>query len=402
VANLIEKLLQYSAGERTIPPLRQDPEPRERRYTIVSVDDHALEPPDTFTGRMPARFADRTPRVVRDDNGVDWWEVGEERSPLLGADALTSWEPPAKYLGPLNFDEIRPAAWNIDERVRDMDIAGIAASLTFPSAPFGFAGQRFSRIADADFGLAAMRAYNDWIIEDWAARHSSRIIPQQITWLRDAEIAAAEVRANAERGFRAVSFTENPEKLGYPTIHSGYWDPFLQACAETGTVVNLHVGSSSETLVPSSDSPPEVLGLLFSVNAFAACSDWLYSGIAVKFPDIRITLSESGIGWVPMLIDKLEYVMRTGSGWNEPSISPVELLHRNFWFSSFYDPRTFELREHIGVDRVMIESDYPHFDSSWPDTQTMLGKQFAGFTDDEVARVTSKNALEVYRHELPV
>jgi hypothetical protein len=401
VANLIDKLLEYSGADREIPPLREDPEPRTRTYTIVSVDDHVLEPPDTFTGRMPAKFADRTPQVVRDEHGIDWWHVGDDRSPLLGADALTSWAPPDKFLGPLNFDEIRRAAWDIDERVKDMDIGGIAASLTFPSAPFGFAGQRFMRMADPELGLACMRAYNTWVIEDWAARHPGRIIPQQVAWLPDVDVAAAEVRANAERGFKAVAFTENPEKLGLPSIHCGYWDPFFAACAETQTVVNLHVGSSSETLVPSSDSPPEVLGLLFSVNAFAACSDWLYAKVGVKFPDIRITLSESGIGWLAMLLDKIDYVMRTGSAWDEPSISPTELLHRNFWFSSFYDPRSFQLRDVVPLDRVMVESDYPHFDSSWPDTQRTLEHQLQGFTADEVAQVTHRNALELYRHELP-
>jgi predicted TIM-barrel fold metal-dependent hydrolase len=401
VANLIDKLLEYSGADREIPPLRPDPEAREQIYTIVSVDDHVLEPPDTFTGRMPAKFADRTPEVVRDEHGIDWWQLGDDRSPLLGADALTSWAAPDKFLGPLNFDEIRRAAWDIDERVRDMDLGGIAASLTFPSAPFGFAGQRFMRLPDQEYGLACMRAYNDWVIEDWAGRHPGRIIPQQVTWLPDVEVAAAEIRANAERGFKAVAFTENPEKLGLPSIHCGYWDPFFAACAETQTVVNLHVGSSSETLVPSTDSPPEVLGLLFSVNAFAACSDWLYAKVGVKFPDIRITLSESGIGWYAMLVDKIEYVMRTGSAWDEPSISPLELLHRNFWVSSFYDPRSFQLRDVVPLDRVMVESDYPHFDSSWPDTQVAMQRQLQHFTDDEVAQVTHRNALELYRHELP-
>ena len=401
VANLIEKLLEYGGADRVVPPLRADPEPRVRHYTVISVDDHVYEPAHTFEGRLPARFADRAPRIVRDDAGIDWWDFDGERVPLLGADALAGWEHADKYLGPVNFDQIRRAAWDIDARVRDMDIGGIAASLTFPSAPFGFAGQRFLRMPDAELGLAAMRAYNDWVIEDWAGTHPGRIIPQQVTWLADPAVAAAEIHANATRGFKAVAFTENPEKLGLPSIHTGAWDPFFAACEETGTVVNLHVGSSSETLVPSSDSPPEVLGLLFNVNAFAACADWLYAKIAVRFPELRIVLSESGVGWVPMLLDKLEYMMRTGNVWDEPSISPTDLLRRNFWFSSYYDPRSYELREQIGVDRIMVESDYPHFDSSWPDTQEVLRSQFAGFDDEEIDLVTHRNAEHVYRHPVP-
>lgn len=400
MVNLVDKLLQYGE-QQAVPPLRREPEPRPIHYRVVSVDDHVLEPPDVFTGRMPATMAGRTPTVVRDDRGIDWWHFDDERVPLVGGDALASWEPGQTYLGPLNFDQVRRAAWDIDERVRDMDLCGITASLTFPSAPFGFAGQRFLRMPDRAYGLAAMRAYNDWVIEDWAARHPGRIIPQQVTWLADPEVAAGEIRANAERGFRAVSFTENPEKLGLPSVHSGAWDPFFRACEETGTVVDLHVGSSSETLVPSSDSPPEVLGLLFNVNAFAACVDWLYAKIPVRFPGIRITLSESGLGWIPMLLDKLEYMMRTGSAWDEPSIAPTEVLRRNFRFSSYYDPRVLRLRDEIGVDRIMVETDYPHYDSSWPDTQELLRRQFDGLTDGEIARLTHANAEELYRHEAP-
>ena len=193
-----------------------------------------------------------------------------------------------------------------------------------------------------------------------------------------------------------MSFSENPEKLGLPSVHTGHWDPFFRACEETGTVIDLHVGSSSETLVPSSDSPPEVLGLLFNVNAFAACADWLYAKIPVRFPDIRITLSESGLGWVPMLLDKLEYMMRTGSAWDEPSIAPTEVLRRNFWFSSYYDPRALELRHEIGIDRIMVETDYPHYDSSWPDTQELLRRQLAGLPDEEIRLLTHANAEALY------
>jgi predicted TIM-barrel fold metal-dependent hydrolase len=401
MTNLADKLLEYGAASATMPAPRREPGPRPRPLTIVSVDDHLLEPPDMFTGRLPARFGNRAPHVERDDAGVDWWVTDGERTPLMGADALSTWEPDQKFLGPLNFEQVRPATWQADARVADMDINGVAASLNFPSVAFGFAGQRFLRMADGDLGLASARAYNTWVAEEWVGRYPDRLIACQIPWLADVETAAAEIRANAERGFRAVAFTENPEKLGLPSIHTRYWDPFFAACEETETVVNLHVGSSSETLIPSSDSPPEIIGLLFPVNALAACAEWLYSAIPVRFPHLRIALSESGIGWVAMLIDKLEYTARTGAAWHEPSISPIELLRRNFWFSTFFDPRALRLRDEIGVDRIMVESDYPHFDSSWPDTQRIIGSQLEGFSAHDVDRITHRNACELYRHPLP-
>lgn len=402
MSDLVAKLLEYSAGAgKNVPHRRADPAPRDRTYTIVSVDDHLLEPPDMFEGRLPAALAARGPHVERDAAGIDWWVFEDDRVPLLGADALVTWEPEDKYLGPVNFDQIRPATFRIDARIADMDVNGVAASLNFPSAPFGFAGQRFLRMRDPRLAAASVRAYNDWVAEEWAGPYPNRIIPCQIAWLGDPELAAAEVRRNAARGFTAVAFTENPEKLGLPSIHTRHWDPFFAACEETGTVVNLHVGSSSETLVPSSDSPPEIIGLLFPVNALAACAEWLYAKVAVRFPQLRIALSESGIGWVAMLVDKLDYMARTGVVWDEPSISPVELLRRNFWFSTFYDPRSLALRDDIGVGRILVESDYPHFDSSWPDTQRIVGNQLRGLPADDVERITWRNACELYRHPLP-
>ena len=129
-------------------------------------------------------------------------------------------------------------------------------------------------------------------------------MPQQIAYLRDADEAADEIRRNAERGFKAVTFSEAPFKLGLPTIHSGYWDPFFAACAETETVICLHVGSAGETPTTSPDAPPLVIGHLFAASAFTYTVDWLYSGVPQRFPDIKICMSEGGIGWVAGLIDR--------------------------------------------------------------------------------------------------
>ena len=252
---------------------------------------------------------------------------------------------------------------------------------------------------DRALGLLALRAYNDWIIEAWTAPHPDRMIPCQLSWLLDPDVAATEIRRNAERGFKAVSFSENPEKLGLPSVYQAHWDPFFRACEETDTVVNLHVGSSSETLVPSSDSPVAVLAALFPVNGLAAAIDWLFAGVPVRFPSIKIAFSEGGIGWVPMLLDRLRYMERYGWDWAEfGAVPPVEVVRRNYWFTTFGDPTTLELRHAIGVDRIMVEVDYPHGDSTWPDTQSLLQSQFCGIPADETDLMTHINASRLYRH----
>ena len=397
----LDEFLQGLSNEKRHLEPRPDPVPRDRRFTVISVDDHLVEPPDAFEGRLPARFADKGPRVAR-RGGADWWIFEDKEVALLGADAVVSWEPGKVYGGPITFEELRPGVYDIHDRVRDMDINGVVASLNFPSFAFGFAGQAFMRMKDQELGLASMRAYNDWIFEEWYSPYPDRIIPGQVTWLSDPEVAAREIERNAARGFRAVSFSENPHKLGLPSIYQTHWDPFLAACEETGTVVNLHVGSSSETLVPGPDSGA-TLPVLFPVNALAACVDWLYAGVPLRFPKIKIALSEGGIGWVPMMIDKLRYMRRNGAPtvWQKfGDMDPVELVHRNFWFTSFCDPLTLTLRHEIGLDRIMMETDYPHSDSSWPDTQPLLAQQLEGVPADEADRMTWQNAAELYRFSL--
>jgi predicted TIM-barrel fold metal-dependent hydrolase len=242
------------------------------------------------------------------------------------------------------------------------------------------------------------------VIDEWTAPYPERIIPSQVVWLLDAEIAAAEVRRNAERGFKAVNFTENPQKLGLPSIHTGYWDPLFAACEETQTVLNLHVGSSSQVTHPSTDAPVDTIAALFMVNSMVASVDWVYSGIPVRFPELKIALSEGGIGWVPAVLDRLEYLFefpRTAT-WPDRSISPADILRRNFWFASFWDPSAFEHRHQIGIDHIMVEADYPHVDSTWPDTQAMIDRELQGLPAEDVRKITCENAARLYRHPLPI
>ncbi len=399
MADLLEKILKYAGPKGTL-VRRGELSPPKLRYRIVSVDDHLVEPPDLFEGRLPARLQSRAPRVERDPAGIDYWVFEDERVPLLGADGIRGWEPGKGYLGPINFDELHPAVWNIRERVRHMDAIGVEASLCFPSAPFGFAGWRFLRMKDRELGLASLRAFNDWLLEVWAGTCPGRMIPCQLAWLADPVIAAEEIRRNAARGFTSVSFSENPEKLGLPSLYGREWDPFFRACEETGTVLNLHVGSSSETIVPSRDSSPAVLGALFPINGMATAADWLFAGIPVRFPRLQIAMSEGGIGWVPILIDRIEYMARVlDYGKDFGSLSPVDVLRRNFWFTTFSDPSTLPLRGLVGVDHIMVETDYPHTDSSFPETQDLLAEHFRGIPRAEIDQITHANARRLYRLE---
>lgn len=320
---------------------------------------------------------------------------------------MKSWNAADMYMGPVRYDQIRTGTWDVDARVRDMDIGGLYASLCFPSMVFGFAGWRFMRMKDPQLGLASLRAYNDWVLEGWAGRHPDRLIPSQVSCLWDPEVAAEEIRRNAERGFHSVTFSENPENLGLPSLYSDHWDPFFRACEETETVINLHVGSSGQTLLPSKDSPQEVLSALFTVSALASAVDWVFSKIPVRFPHLKLVLSEGGIGWLPMLLDRLDYIASEyvpggmTDTWDGIEESPREVLLRNFWFAAYYDPRTIGHLDKDVLRHVMYEADYPHADSSWPDTQEILRQQFENIDPAVAGAVTFGNACELFRHPLP-
>ena len=132
----------------------------------------------------------------------------------------------------------------------------------------------------------------------------------------------------------------------------------------------------------SSDAPGDCIGVLFFGFAMFAAVDWLYSKIPVRFPDIKIALSEGGIGWVPALLDRLDHMQSYASMYGTwdgiTDVTPADVLRRNFWFCALEDPSAFQLRERIGIDHILLEEDYPHCDSLWPRTQSVIGQALAG------------------------
>jgi predicted TIM-barrel fold metal-dependent hydrolase len=400
------EIARFAINDAFSPGRDQDPVRRRRYHTLISVDDHLVEPPDLFMGRLPAKFRDRTPRVIETGDGAQAWLLDGNVLPQIAINAVAGRPVEQQFLEPTRFGELRLGMWNIDKRVQDMDVDGVYASLNFPSM-VGFAGVRLTMLPDTEFVLALVRAWNDWHLEEWAGAHPDRIIPCQIVYLAEVDAAAAGVRLNAERGFHALSFPESPSRVGLPSLHSGYWDPLWAVCEETGTVVCLHAGSSG--MPPGSvdpEAPQGVLGPMFAISqCLNTTIDWLYSRIPIKFPDIKICLSEGGIGWVVGLLDRLDHAERSREYegvWADSELTPPELLLRNFWFCMLDDPTSLRsTRDRIGVDNIVLEVDYPHSDASWPDTQEKWRRQFAGLPEQDVRLMAWENASKLFSHPVP-
>jgi predicted TIM-barrel fold metal-dependent hydrolase len=368
---------------------------------LVSVDDHVVEPPDLFEGRVPAKWRGREPKVVHKDDGTDVWSYEGNEIPNVGLNAVVG-RPPEEYgIEPTSFEEMRPGCYDVNERVRDMNANGVLGSMCFPSF-VQFCGQLFARTEDKELALAMVQAYNDWHVESWCGAHPGRFIPLSIPPIWDPGLMADEVRRMAAKGCHAVTFSENPAKLGWPSFHSPHWDPFWTACADEGTVVCLHIGSSSTLAITAPDAPFDVLIALQPVNIIQCAADLLFSPVLRKFPPLRIALSEGGIGWIPYFLERVDYVYAHHKAWTHQDFGdalPSQVFKDRIVTCFIDDAFGVENRHHLNLDNVTWECDYPHSDSTWPHAPEMAMKYLADVPDAEVNKITHENAMRIFRFD---
>ncbi|MEZ5239134.1 MAG: amidohydrolase family protein [Microthrixaceae bacterium] len=386
---------------------------------IISVDDHVIEPPNVWQDRLPERFREAGPRSVRqkgrmnfvggvfsfepDEDGMegDWWEFEGNQYPLTRLEAAVGFDRDEVKVVPITYEGMRKGCWDRDARLEDMDANWTEASMAFPSSFVRFCGQRFYEADDKELADACVKAYNDWQVEEWCAGTGGRLIPQIIVQLWDPQLAAAEVRRNAERGVHAMTFSEIPPYLGLPSVHDpdGYWDPLFAACAETDTVVNMHIGSSSKMPSTSADAPAAVGSTLTFNNAMASMTDFLFSGVLVKYPTLKLAYSEGQIGWIPYIIERADKVWEENRGWGgigdkvpEP---PSTYYYRQIFGCFFDDSYGLDNIERVGIDNVCFETDYPHSDSTWPVSKEVAQKQMGHLPADIRRKLVRGNAIEL-------
>ena len=392
---------------------------------MISVDDHILEPPNVWQDRVPKKFRDGAPRFVRDDKGEAWVYAGR-RMPTPGLSAVAGKAREDFSPLPITYEDMRPGCYDPKARVEDMDRSGVAASLCFPSLP-GFCAETFFKSQDKDLALACIKAYNDWHIEEWCAAAPGRFIPLTLIPLWDVKEAAREIERCAAKGSRAVSFSEDPSRLGLPTIQNPehHWDPMLKAAADCEQVVCMHIGTTGTMLKTTAESTLMVtLAWGAGSSMSAAMLDWLFSGVFLRIPKLKVALSEGGIGWMPYFLERAEQVYAKQRFWaaksdwtidlatgkliqNEARTMPHEFdvreLFRKHVFGCFIDDaHGVKNLDQIGVDNVMIETDYPHSDSTWPNCLTAAKQQLVGLSEVDQYKVLRGNAERLFRFEAKV
>jgi len=200
----------------------------------------------------------------------------------------------------------------------------------------------------------------------------------------------------AARGVRALTWSENPEKLGVPSFHNEHWDPFWRACDEHQMVVCLHIGSSSAVKLPSVEAPFTTMMNLQPTAVMDTAADLLWSRVIREFPNIRFALSEGSIGWIPYLLERADYVYEHHSRWTGSDFGgrlPSEVFRDHFLACFITDAAGLRLLDLIGEDIVCVESDYPHSDSTWPHTPERLASQLGHLDRSVVDAITHGNAI---------
>lgn len=377
---------------------------RKEDMVLFSVDDHLIEPPDMFEGRIPAKFKDIAPKFHHGKDGDnDYWMVGGRRTVYMGSNAVVG-RPREEYgFEPSALSQLRKGCYDVDARIGDMDVNGVAASINFGTLA-GMAGEPFLAFPDKEFAYALVRAWNDWHIEDWCGKHPDRLVPLANLPFWDPKLSAEEIRRVKAKGCSVISFPPNPVIHKQPSFHTDHWDPIWQACVDNDMAICIHFADSSYA-VPSADSPVDAMISCMPIGLYRVAADLTWSPVLRKFPKIQFALSEGGAGWIPYLKERMDTTFRLHSQWTRQDFGgkqPSEIFDRNVATCFIDDPIGIKVRHAVGIHNITWECDYPHADCTWPESADRLWRdlQAAKVPDDEIDMMTHLNAMRIFKFDL--
>jgi predicted TIM-barrel fold metal-dependent hydrolase len=368
---------------------------------LISVDDHISEPPDMFDKHLTGDALATAPKLKTSENGTNYWEYQGMKMPSVGLNAVVG-RPLEEYgAEPTALDQLRTGCYDVHERVKDMNVNGLAASLNFGSC-VGFDGGRFHKAADKDLSLIHLRAYNDWHIDEWCGAYPGRFIPCALlpTWNMDATVA--EIARIAAKGCTAVSINENPTIQGLPSIHNEYWAPFFKAINEHDITICLHIGAGNPAPHASMETPIEAWITTMPISIAVGAADWLNLAALHQYPQMRLALSEGSIGWVPYFMERADFSNSRHKFWTHSvfqDIKPSDVFRRHFLNCFIDDAFGLKNLSEIGEDMVAYECDYPHSDSLWPEVPERLWETSKHLTDEQINKISHLNAMRHFRFD---
>lgn len=368
---------------------------------LLSVDDHLIEHPRVWTDRLPRKFQEKAPRIVEIPREgkppMEVWLYEDKPHPNIGLNAVAGKKPADYGIDPVRFDEMIPGCYDPKARLADMDIDGVHAMLCFPSFP-RFCGTVFLETEDKELGLLSLQAWNDFSIDEWSATNPARFIPVAMIPLWDSALAVSEIERVAAMGARAITLPDTPMALGLPSYHTGFWDPIFSALEETAQVAVMHFGSGGFPPQIAPEAPFAVMITLMGTISMSACTDLIFSPVFHKHPNLKVAFSEGGVGWMPYLIERADYVWRKHKYYQNihPDVPPSQLFQRNIAGCFIEDEAGVKARHDIGVDNITWECDYPHSDSFWPQSRKRAEAVFADVPDEEVHKMVELNARRWY------
>jgi uncharacterized protein len=373
---------------------------------IIDVDTHISEPPDLWTARVSKKWGDQVLHVRPDNRtGALAWFIADDYIAPAPAAAMAGWkEPPPS--NPPNYDEAHPGAFKAEERLQLMDEEGIYAHIIYPNVG-GFGSGRFLQLKDPELMLDSVRAYNDFMIE-WCAPGKGRLVPLCVLPFWDVEESVKELHRARKLGHKGVIFTSEPDSWGQPMLADPYWNPVFAAAQDLQMPVNFHIGSGdvASTLRGFKGNGRQANFAKGSVALFLnnanAVMEIIFGGICARFPNLKFVSVESGIGWVPFLLEAMDWQFIGGAVRDErPDLDllPSEYFRRQiyacFWFESTAPRRLLDV---IGHKNVLFETDFPHPTSLYP-AKTVREHVASCLAEqpEEVRRaVLHDNAAELY------
>jgi predicted TIM-barrel fold metal-dependent hydrolase len=367
---------------------------------LFSVDDHIVEPADVWSKRVPAKFRDTAPHVVVEGDR-EYWVYEDRRGETMGLNAVVGKPQEMWSMEPTRFSDMRTGCYDPTERARDLVSEGVTSSVSFPTLP-RFGGALFIDFKDKELAYLCVRAWNDFLFEEWCAAAPQVFVPMIIVPLWDPVLAAREIERNLDRGARAVALPEETSHLGLPSYYDSVWDPIWETCQAADVPICMHIGSSGwQPYLPPGSSTVLSFALAF-VPTVTHAMGMAFGPVPRKFPDIKIVYSEGGIGWVPAALERADSRFQMHKGWSGDETLPSDVFKRNMWFCMMPDEDYgIAQRESIGVDKILWETDYPHANCPWPDTEAVANRLLGDIPKQERDAITYGNAEKLFHWPCP-